>query len=158
MVRPSLRGSTSHVLFLYPFHDRIIRPEAVRAAAEKAEVAAVLGDDELDAGVRAEHRRRVDIERDEGVVLGLNQKRGNADGVEIGGRGLRAVIVFGIAEAEGGSGEAVVELHHGAHAAELLALIAAGGAEAVAHAADETRVVEAVIRLGDAARAGREIP
>src|ERR1035438_2506443 len=142
---------------LNPLQNRLVQPEAVRAAAQESQVAAPFRGVQFDERIGAQRGSGENVEGNEGVVPRLDEQRGHADGVEKADGGLRAVVVLRVAEAEGGGGDAVVDLPDGAEAGEIARLVAAGGAEARAHAVDEALLVEAIVGLGDAARASLEV-
>src|SRR5437870_4605795 len=84
-----------------PLHYRFIRPETVGRAPNKAQMAAMFGRQQPDPRVPLHGFGAEDLERNEGIVLRLNQQRRNAEAVQIADGGLRAVVVSSVAEAEG---------------------------------------------------------
>src|SRR5580765_8197493 len=77
-----------------PLHYRLIRPETVRRMPNKAQVAAMFGHQQLNPRVPLYGFRTKDLERNEGIVLRLNQQRWNAEAVQIADCGLGVVVVL----------------------------------------------------------------
>ena len=83
-----------------PLQNRLVQPEAVRTASQESQVAAVIGCAQFDAGIRPDGLCFEDVKRHQSVISGLDQQYRNADGSQIAGGRLGAVISGGIAEAE----------------------------------------------------------
>src|ERR1017187_1494761 len=126
---------------LNPLQNRLVQPEAVRAAAQESQVAAPFRGVQFDERIGAQRGRRENVEGNEGVVPRLDEQRGHAEFVEKAHGGLRAVVVLGCAEPEGRRGDAVVDLPDGIEAGEIARLVSPGRAEAGAHAVDEAPLV-----------------
>jgi hypothetical protein len=60
--------------------------------------------------IRCEGRLVEHRERNQRVVLGLHQQRGDANAIQITGRRLRRIVIIGSAEAERWSRENVVKI------------------------------------------------
>src|SRR6516162_1401547 len=109
-----------------PLRDNAVGPEAVGAFAKEAEVAAVVGGEELDSRVGTDGGGFVDAEWDESVVPGLNEERGDADLRKVAEGGLVPVVELSGAEAAIWGGDAVVMGNERAEAGEILLGVAAG--------------------------------
>src|SRR5579884_991807 len=136
-----------------PVQDHPVGPEPMRPPAEKSEMAAFARRDQLDVWIGADCGGFEYAVWDEGVVLRLDEQRGNADPRQEMDRGLRLVVFGGAAKAERRSGDAVIEIEQSAQAGKIGSAEAAGSQEPRAHPADEAELVEPVIGLGDSARA-----
>src|SRR3989442_8645761 len=132
-----------------PLHYRRIRPKTVRTAAEESQVSAALARNQLDRGIRAHRIALEDLERNEGIVLGLDEQRGGADGSQVTDRRLGPVIIGRVAETEGGRGDLVVDREDGAQPLEIAAGEPARGAHPLSHTPDEALFVQAILRPPD---------
>jgi len=103
---------------MHPLDQDRAEPEARPAEREETHVPSALHSEQADARVSKQAGPLEDLERDHGVVLGLNQQRGYADAVQELPAGLSGVVVIGIAEAESWRGDAVVEIANGPHGVE----------------------------------------
>src|ERR1051326_3327450 len=100
----------------------------MRAAAEESEVAAVLGGNQFDPGIRAHFIPFKDLERNERIVLGLNQQRGCPDGLQIIDRRLSPIVILRIAESKRGSRDLIVDCEDRVQPIEIPAREPAGSA------------------------------
>jgi len=71
---------------------------------------AVLGDQQLEGGIRLESRMPINLKRNKGIVLGNDDEAWDMDIIQEIGRRLRRVVVGGRSEAEERRCELVVEL------------------------------------------------
>ena len=144
--------------------DALFGPEAAGAwvGGEEGAVAATGGGFEGYGGVFADAASKKWGVGDEGVVLGGEDKGGNADGGDDVACAGVLVVVLGIAEAEVGGGDGVVELADGADGAEAVGRVESGkegGFDGIAleKFADEVALVEEIFWFFEGVGAGGEI-
>src|SRR5581483_7408989 len=131
--------------------------ESMSTPLQEPQMAAELRRDQRQIGIAAEGRVVEDFERDERVVLGLDDEGGHADLVEKRLRRLRLVISIGGPKPEGRGGNDVVYGVDGFRVTELIGSITPGGDQPLVHAFDEAPLIQDVVTLVDAARTGAQI-
>jgi hypothetical protein len=124
-------------------------------------MAAVFGHDQTQMFVCVRIRRKartlIHLERNEGVVLRLNQQGGHANSVQENDRGLRRVIVLGTLESEGRRRDPVIEFIKSFAGVESGGLKATGGEYSLPHPVDKAPLVKAVFPIPKAFRPSSKI-
>src|SRR5579871_757490 len=100
MISLKKRASTIRIHSFHPVHRERVQPEAGSVAGQKTQVPAVIRGNEPQVRILWYSRVTVDTERDQGIVLGVDQKSGYLDVFEELIGGLGPEIVGGRAEAE----------------------------------------------------------
>src|ERR1700681_4015464 len=97
------------------------------------------------------------LERNEGVVLRLHYQRRYADSLQKLVRRLGFIVVLGAAKSEGRRRDLVVDLEDGANTLKVRFRVAPRRDQAVAHAAQESALVQAVVDPAQPPGACRQI-
>src|SRR5947209_1846356 len=145
------------LLLFKPSHDLSIQPEARFIARDKPQMSATRRSDQGGIGIGLEGGMLEDLEGNKSVVPRLHDKRRDAKPVKELVRGWGRILRRSAVKCEGRRGDLVVDFEDGADTAKIGRRVAARGHEALAHAAQEAALVDAVVDLAQTPGAGSQI-